>query len=308
MKIDRVYIACYKHDLRLARILATSIRHWYPDLPIWLIKDRRYGDFDTRELESVLKVSVLPTRFRSYGWGFAKLEPYFLAKQHRCLILDADIVMLGCVIDHLEQFNEDFVVAHEVPPDLEFIDRWYFNLDRMRDFDPEFKFPGFIFNTGNLVATTGILQPAHFAGLIEWKDLPSLSHPQIFRCAEQGVLNYLLMKMHARGEISLRRDRFMEVPFEPPGMDVDVAKLNSASPYKFVVHWAGCTRNVLSPTFARTPRGDLMLHFEDLYYRHIPMGSAWRWCRLLAARTDASLREFLKQIPGVKALRRLFGG
>ena len=43
MTIDAVYIACYKYDLRFTRILVASIRHWYPEIPIYLIKDRFYG-------------------------------------------------------------------------------------------------------------------------------------------------------------------------------------------------------------------------------------------------------------------------
>ena len=34
MKIDVIYAACYKYDLRYTRILVASIRAWYPDIPI----------------------------------------------------------------------------------------------------------------------------------------------------------------------------------------------------------------------------------------------------------------------------------
>ena len=40
MKIDSIVIACFKKDLHLMRICVASIRYWYPDVDIWLLKDR----------------------------------------------------------------------------------------------------------------------------------------------------------------------------------------------------------------------------------------------------------------------------
>ena len=39
MKIDGVVISCYVLDVYLTRVCVASIRFWYPDLPIWLLKD-----------------------------------------------------------------------------------------------------------------------------------------------------------------------------------------------------------------------------------------------------------------------------
>lgn len=74
MKIEGVVISCYRSDLRLTRICVASVRFWYPDVPIWLLKDRHYGDFDTGEIEKYWNAQVYPTRQKTQGWGFGKLE------------------------------------------------------------------------------------------------------------------------------------------------------------------------------------------------------------------------------------------
>jgi len=62
MKIEGVVISCYVLDVHLTRECVASIRYWYPNVPIWLLKDRRYGDFSTREIESQWNVQVYPGR------------------------------------------------------------------------------------------------------------------------------------------------------------------------------------------------------------------------------------------------------
>ena len=62
MKIEGVVISCYRFDLHLTRLCVASLRFWYPEIPIWLLKDSRYGDFSTREIESYWNVQVYPSR------------------------------------------------------------------------------------------------------------------------------------------------------------------------------------------------------------------------------------------------------
>ncbi len=77
MKIEVIYIPCYKLDFRLTRICVASIRYWYPNIPIVLIKDLKSGNFNSTELEKKFNVSVFPQNAKSYGWGFSKFEVFF---------------------------------------------------------------------------------------------------------------------------------------------------------------------------------------------------------------------------------------
>ena len=67
MKIDGICIACYRHDVELTRLCVASIRYWYPDIPIWLVKDQKYGPFSTREIEKVWRVGVFASDSKHFG-------------------------------------------------------------------------------------------------------------------------------------------------------------------------------------------------------------------------------------------------
>jgi Coenzyme PQQ synthesis protein D (PqqD) len=306
MKIDCIYIACYKDDVRMARILAMSIRKWYPSIPIKLIKDELNGTFDTSEFEKVLNVSVLHTHTNAFGWCMGKFEPYFLSNRHRCLILDADMIFLGPVLDELENYDEDFVVRLEDPPDLDFINRLYFDLEKLKQFDPTFAVPSFTFNGGGIVATTGILKRSDFDNFVAWTTPPQFTRPDLFKCGDQGVLNYVLMKKSAEGEISLARCNFMDFPYTPSGMAVELSKISQTSPYKFLLHWAGRSfKNTVAPNFDGSPRADLLLHFEKMYYDLIPLRALKYWVRLRLAALRSRVKSLVKRIPGLVAARKI---
>ena len=147
--------------MRFTRICVASIRHWYPEIPIYLIKDHLNGDFSTDELEDVLDVRIFETERKTFGWGFSKLEPLFMQASERFLILDSDIVFVGNVLDYLNEFDGDFVVQFENQPEPE-IKRLYFSLEAMRQWDPAFVFPNYTFNSGQIVATGGLIKPRRF--------------------------------------------------------------------------------------------------------------------------------------------------
>ena len=134
MRIERIYIATHKPDLRLTRICVASIRYWYPELPIYLIKDQQNGDFSTAEIERVWNVKLYETEQRRFGWGMSKLEPLFSEPGTRMLILDADTVFTGRVVDLLETSAADFVVSLEQQPPQR-VKEIYFDLERLADLD-----------------------------------------------------------------------------------------------------------------------------------------------------------------------------
>ena len=213
MKIEGVVISCYPLDLQLTRICVASVRFWYPHIPIWLLKDRHYGDFDTREIEKYWNVQVYPTRQNTLGWGFGKLEVMTELPKRRLMVLDSDIVFAGRVIDRLEMFDEDFVVAKEDNHDAAGIDRHFFSLSKILQLDPEFKFPGYGFNTGQIVATTGCITRKEFDGLMDWQTR-TVTYPDIFKMGEQGLCNYVVFRQAQQGKLTIRREPFMVWPGE----------------------------------------------------------------------------------------------
>ncbi len=96
--IKRIYVLCHASDLWLAKISVASIRYWYPDVPITLLKDRTKGDFNTAEMERCWNISSMVLAHDRCGLGFAKIELLIRPRRERFLIVDADTVMCGPVL------------------------------------------------------------------------------------------------------------------------------------------------------------------------------------------------------------------
>ncbi len=293
MKIDTIYIGCYKYDVRLAKILVASIRSWYADIPISLIKDVTYGPFDTSELEKAFDVSVFRTG--SFGWGFGKLEPLLLTERRRCLILDADIIMTGPVLQDLEKYDEQFIVNVEHPPE-DFVNKAYFDLSLLKTLDNDFQYPNFTFNTGQLVATSGVLKREDFDPYVSWTPPPTVKQTDIFKCGEQGILNYIVMKKGTLGALTLKLAQFMRLP-DDPGLKIERENINQGE-YRFVIHWCSKRGDLTLPDLQKTPRQDLLLHFEELYYRRVSFGQMKRQLRNQATYWLGLTKKFMKRLLG----------
>jgi hypothetical protein len=296
MKIEGVVVSCYVRDFYLTRLCVASLRYWYPDLPIWLLKDVHAGDFDTREIESHWGVQIYPTKRRSLGWGFGKLELMTELPARRLLLLDSDIVIVGRVIDRLEKLDADLVVNEE-RYDAAGIETNFFPLEKLRKLDPEFAHPGWAFNTGQLVVTTGSIRKADVGDLVDW-EARKVRDPDLFRKGEQGVSNYVVQKRLQRGELSVHRERFMFWPGTPEAVaHIRVADLTPEGKHQELIHWAGFG---WGQGIFGMPRSDILRHFEDLYYSRIPGGQLRRSVRALRSRLGRVRRSHPMQ-----ALRRL---
>lgn len=302
MKIDGVIVSCYRFDSDLTRICVASIRFWYPRVPIWLLKDHQYGDFSTTEIEKYWNVQVYPTVRKKLGWGGGKLDVMTELPARRFLLLDSDTVFAGRVLDRLERFDEDLIVENKDYIATGQVEDEFFSLNGICQLDPTFEFPGFGFNTGQFVVTSGLISKADFDGLLDWQTL-TVKHSEIFKMGEQGLLNYVILRKLQRSELTLRREPLMARPGESSGVEhIQVADFTSDGPHQQVIHWAGLR---WGKTPEEMPRSDILLHFEGIYYSRIPFKTwlrKWRRARFLIERglitplkslAKRSLRKFL---------------
>jgi hypothetical protein len=274
MKIDRIYIATHRFDVAFARVCVSSIRYWYPDIPIHLLKDSYSGDFSTRDLERIWGVKVLDTGGRSFGWGLSKLEPFFQPAPCRFLVLDSDIAFVGPVIELLEESEADLVVAAESQTP-ERVAEIYFDLARLGKLDPGFKFQGITFNTGQFVGNAGTFAREEFTPHLTDRNPPRLKRPEIFKNGDQGMFNYVASRRCQEGSLSIDRVPFMWWT-EDEMNGVDLAKMLVKSPYQALIHWAGHKARRIDGL----PRADILRQFEGLHYSHETGGSfrrEWRW-------------------------------
>lgn len=276
MKIDGVVISCYRFDLQLTRLCVASVRFWYPQVPIWLLKDLHYGNFNTKEIERYWNVQVYPSRQKTQGWGFGKLEVMSQSPSRRFLFLDSDIVFAGRVLDRLERFDEDFIVDKE-DFDATAVEVQFFSLDKLRQLDPTFEFPGYGFNGGQIVATTGRISQQDFDGLMDWQTR-TINRPDVFKKGDQGLTNYVVLRKVQQGQLTIRREPFMVWPGEAArAQHIRVEDLSPSGLQQQVLHWAGLGWG--KPP-EEMPRSEILLHFEEMYYSRIPFG-AWlrQWRR-----------------------------
>ncbi len=288
MKIERIYIACCRRDIRWTQCCVASIRCWYPDMPISLIKDDSGGAFDTSDLERFWQVDVMHAGTRYFSWGLGKIEPMVLPQRQRCLILDSDIVFLGRVLDPLEDCDEDFVInGFDGKEDVE---RYFFSTEGLHKLDPSFDLTlaDFIFNTGQMAVTSGVLGRSDFSPFLNGDVPQQLRRPDVFFNADQGIVNYLVLKGVQEGRISLRRVNFMWWANDQPEGVVRIQDLGPDSPYKHLLHWAGPK----SAVFSAMKHADVLRHFEAAYYARLPQGR-WRRSRALAADLSAAAHRWV---------------
>jgi hypothetical protein len=295
MKVSAVYINTYRRDYPFARICIASIRYWYPEIPICLIKDMGAGDFSTADVKKHFHVRVLDTGGKTFGWGFGKFEPLFAEGGEHFLFMDADTVMTGPVIDAVNDVEADFIVDDEQQP-FEKLVHLYYHPDKIRDVYPAFSYPGYTFNTGQWFATGGILQRQDFQELVQWSPNPSLRYPEIFRQADQGVFNFILHRLEAAGRIKVHRMPLMIWPDDGAADHISLASIrdkNEALPR--IIHWAGMKRDKMEDF----PRTDILDFYEDLFYARV--GQAQRVRDRLALAQD-KVTDLAKRIS-----RRLSG-
>jgi hypothetical protein len=288
--ISRVYIAASSRDSRFARICAASVRAFYPEIPIFLLPGGKLERGLAEELRIHWDVQLAEIPSGNYGWGFVKLEPLFGRPAAPFLMLDADTVMTGPVLDEMYALLSmadapAFLVDEEDQSEAE-MRRLYYDWDRLRTIDPEVKRPTFVFNSGQWVGTPGVISREDFDPWVEWAMPPKLRHADVFMPGDQGILNYLLNQGHAAQRFSVERLPLMRWPGHGlNGFSSEEVRTGIAP--KRVIHWAGMKRL----RFADMKGADLLTYFEKLYYTRIP-GGRWK----LHARAIASVfREFVHQ-------------
>lgn len=279
MKIEQIVIACYHRDIFHLRTCVASVRYWYPQAPITLLKDETRRPFSTRELESSFGVSVQRVPGNIGGWGWTKLDPFLQPTRSRILVLDADTVFLGRVLHVLETYRDDYIVTGILEPDphARLVIQHYLDVDRIREFDPEYRYPGFCFNTGQMVITTGLLGNGELDKVVDIGSGPRVKFPEALRYTDQGVLNYLLHRASQDGRASVRYLDFWRWPGTPDDGETTVEKLRRREGIPAIMHWAG-----IKPTRHRDyHRRDVLDFYTHFYYEQVSRGRLKKPVRLI---------------------------
>ncbi|MDQ6610144.1 MAG: hypothetical protein M3Y85_10030, partial [Bacteroidota bacterium] len=238
MKVTKIAIACFKKDLYLLKPCIASIRYWYPDVEIFLIKDYIQGQFSTREIETAFNVKIFPSQRKVFGWPWSKLAVILHEKKDKYLFLDSDVVFLGKVIDKLNEYEDDFVVTGMTANDKfdPTFNAHYIDMARMETFDPAYSFPGYGFNGGQIVMTSGLLKETDCNTVIEFEPSIANKHPEIFKHGDQGALNYIFSKAAQEGKIKTRYEDFWIWPGLPAAEKISLEGIKQRIGIPYVLH------------------------------------------------------------------------
>lgn len=262
MKVEKVFINTYKYDFHFARICIASIRYWYPNIPIFLIKDEKQGSFDTSAAEKTWNVGILDIPRKKFGWGYGKLEVLFSENKESFLVIDADAVLTGPVIDIAGKVEADFIVDKEEQPPARF-NEIYYNLARINELDNSFKYPGYSFNSGQWFGTSSIIKREDFSKTLLWSEPPVSRDKNIVVNNDQGHLNYIIHALEQHRLLSVARIKLMVWPVGGRSDFIKLEKIKSKSPdYPYVIHWAGMG----ALKFSKLPRQDILIFYRDYYY------------------------------------------
>ena len=302
-------VVCCRRDLWQARACVASLRYWEPELPVRILADLAAGPVDLGPFERGFGATRFPASRERFGSPLGKLDVLFRPEKKRYLLLDADTVLLGPVRGLLERFGGEFVVSPNHIPAAKAAGA-YFDPAAAADAFPGYEYPGWVFNSGQLVVTSGVLTPADFAGLVEWPGDPT-QRPRSLRkdlmpLNDQPRLNFVLHRLHAAGRVGVDGVRFKRnaAPHSGGGGELptvaDLAAKSDACP-PAVLHWMGQKGAASGLT-----RGDVFRFYERLFFERA--GRRWeRPLRLtgrrLATAAGAPLPKSVRA-----ALRRAVGG
>ena len=288
-----IIIFCHRKDFFLAQILVGSIRHFYPNIEIYLCKDLLQGNFDTSEMEKYWDVKLLDLGVTRFGWSAAKMLFYLsnLLKGKKVFLLDADIIFTGKVLDRLMPLaeNNDVIVSPEYHYKNEspWLKKQYYDIDIVHKKHPDFLLPGYYFNCGQLVARSELFTAAEVNDVFDAKNFPYWLNRKEFPLVDQSVLNYLLPYKEQKKEIKIAKDKYYIWIDTDEARSMNFKEMIEGDKYPYVLHWAG---NERIPYIYGMERGDLLVFFQKLYYSRIPNGKIKRLLPLIPGGIDYFIR------------------
>jgi lipopolysaccharide biosynthesis glycosyltransferase len=252
-----------------------SIRFYYPDIKIHLIKDEHNGNFSTREIEKNWNVQLIHYPRKRFGWAAAKMHFYCDERfaDKKFLLLDSDIVFIGKLLDQdfVQRFEEDVIVSEEtsVDPQSSWFTNTYFSYNLLKSHDCEYQFEGYSFNSGQMFCKGNLLKKDYIVPYFDFDGAPSWKRMDLFPLVDQSLLNYLLPKLSRQGDLKVGRRSFMLWFDSEPVKRLNLDSIIRGSVYPYVIHWAGALR---TPYLRKMKRGDILLYFEKKYYSSIRFG------------------------------------
>lgn len=300
MNVDdlTIVVCCNKRDFFLAKICIASVRYYYPDIPIELVKDLGNGYFNSGKLERAFNVKRVDLGIKKMGWSGAKFHYlYHMPKGKKVFLLDADIVFAGPFLERLQYLYtlNDYVVSADLNDDpySDFARLTYFETRKIETKFPAYKHPGYFFNAGQLFVTVGSIAKEVLDIFFDQNKFPYWRDTDLFPLVDQSVYNYLLPTLANQGKLKLATDHFMVWCRSDRAKLITLESIRAKSFDGGVIHWAGDLRLAY---VQKMTRGDILNFFEDYYFQQVSIGTAERFFYKLGPFFYYHMRRWYHQV------------
>ena len=295
-----VVITVNKNDLWFCRICVASIRYFYPDVTIYLLKDELNGFFSTRELEKNWNVQLIEFGIKKFGWSGAKMHFYTDERfvDQRFLVIDCDIVLVGRLLNlgFLQEFPEDVIVNEDRHGSAvtDFFTQTYFDFNKIIKEDPSYVFPGYAFNCGQMFCKGNFLTKAALAPYFDFTKAHGWKRADLFPLVDQSLFNYLFPRLSSRGKLTVGRKKYMIWGgHEDKVAEIDLRKMKLGNEYPALIHWAGTLR---TPLLSQMTGAPILTFFQEYYYSKVTFGSLKSKLRTVRPFAINKLRNFKKKV------------
>jgi hypothetical protein len=240
-KIEHVLLVTHRYDLPNLIVCLASIRYWYPDVNVTVVKNRNQGEFRLDFLVKYFNISIVDSPRVHYGKYYGSLEPYLTGRRERFIVMDTDTALTGPIFDLLEQRSADFVVDREVQGERR-LRELYWDPDRIGAFIPEYSTAWFTFNNAAVCGTGDKITRADFGDFMTWVQgaEPAMKDAAVFPMADMTAINVVINRKAARKEISVDRLELMIYPPFYDGSEADLVRgiADRTGSEVRIIHWA----------------------------------------------------------------------
>ncbi len=211
---------CHAGDKFMVQATLASLRYYCPHVPVCLTVD---GEVDVSDLEQeyqpiMLRIEELPSleMRKTLGRSFhAKQAAMWEGPFEFYVWLDADAIVWG---DFTEQIrtNLDFQILWNeisVPAKAQKTPSWlphfYFDPEKLREFDPEFDWRGHAyFSAGVYAARRNAFDYDDYCRIKKLAD----TEPGLFAWGDMGMLNYIVHSLGQRGKLKTGLADLQHIP------------------------------------------------------------------------------------------------
>ena len=231
-------------DFFLTKICVASIRHFYPEIELFLVKDELNGKFSSKSLEQRFNVKQINLAQRYFGWSAAKLHFLLECNEDRLfLCLDSDIVFIGPVLNKFKNTTSDYIVSPEYYELTQIVKDIFIDPELAVKYYPSYVYPGYFFNAGQTVVNPSKILSSDLSQVFDQYKYPYYKDYNSFKTVDQAILNALLPSLFAEKRIKLQAIEFFKGSVFLTEIENNTIEILEKK-QEYLIHWAGDIRTI----------------------------------------------------------------